>query len=108
MRARSPVRRSSRRLPRLVLSCCHVRLYSITKGQAAIREFTRPMRDSTGNLPSLPGVFPDYSAPVVRNAEDGERELTMMRGGMPSPQFVLKGRTVHSGVTNVRNVKSPH
>jgi len=83
-------------------------LYSITKGQAAIRDFTRAMRDSTGNLPSLPGVFPDYAAPVVRNRDDGERELTMMRWGMPSPQFLLKGRTVDSGVTNVRNGKSPH
>ncbi len=83
-------------------------LYSITKGQAAIREFTRAMRDRTGNLPSLPGVFPDYPAPVVRNGDDGERELTMMRWGMPSPQFVLKGRKTDRGVTNVRNVKSPH
>lgn len=83
-------------------------LYSITKGQAAIREFTRAMRDRTGNLPSLPGVFPDYPAPVVCNGADGERELTMMRWGMPSPQFVLKGRKTDSGVTNVRNVKSPH
>ena len=83
-------------------------LYSITRGQAAILEFTRAMRDSTGNLPPLPGVFPDYSAPVVRNAESGERELTMMRWGMPSPQFALKGRSVDGGVTNVRNVASPH
>ena len=83
-------------------------LYSITKGQAAIREFTRAMRDTTGNLPSLPGVFPDYPAPVVRNGTDGERELAMMRWGMPSPQFVLKGRKTDGGVTNVRNVKSPH
>lgn len=28
-------------------------------------------KDSVGNLPSLPGVFPDYPAPVVRNASDG-------------------------------------
>lgn len=78
-------------------------LYSITKGQAAILEFTRAMRDRTGNLPPLPSVFPDHPAPVVRNAADGERELTMMRWGMPAPQFVLKGRTVDSGITNVRN-----
>ncbi|WAP70458.1 SOS response-associated peptidase [Jiella pelagia] len=82
-------------------------LYSVTKGQQAIREFTRAMRDRTGNLPSLPGVFPDYAAPVVRNIE-GERELTMMRWGMPSPAFVLKNRKADPGVTNIRNVKSPH
>jgi putative SOS response-associated peptidase YedK len=43
-------------------------LYSITKGQAAIGAFTRAMRDRTGNLPPMPGVFPDYPAPIVRNA----------------------------------------
>jgi hypothetical protein len=30
----------------------------------------------------MPGVFPDYPAPVVRPA-DGGRELVMMRWGMP-------------------------
>jgi putative SOS response-associated peptidase YedK len=52
-------------------------LYSITKGPQAIRDFARATRDTTGNLPPIPGVFPDYSAPIVRNAEDGERELTI-------------------------------
>ena len=83
-------------------------LYSITKGPQAIREAARAMRDATGNLPPLSGVFPDYSAPIVRNAPDGVRELTMARWGMPSPQFALKGRNSDPGVTNVRNVASPH
>ncbi len=39
-------------------------LYSITKGPQAIREFARAVRDTTGNLPPIPGVFPDYSAPI--------------------------------------------
>jgi hypothetical protein len=46
----------------------------MTKGQQVIRQFTRAARDTTGNLPSLPGIFPDYPAPVVFNAPDGERE----------------------------------
>jgi putative SOS response-associated peptidase YedK len=83
-------------------------LYSITKGPQAIRDFARAMRDKTGNLPPIPGVFPDYSAPIVRNAEDGERELTMARWGMPSPFAAVKGRNSDPGVTNVRNVSSPH
>lgn len=33
-------------------------LYSMTKGQVAIRELARAMRDNTGNLPPLPGIFP--------------------------------------------------
>src|SRR5271166_2769301 len=64
-------------------------LYSITKGPQAIRDFARAIRDTTGNLPPIPGVFPDYSAPIVRNVVDGERELTMARWGMPSPVFAL-------------------
>ncbi len=32
----------------------------------------------------------------------------MMRWGMPSPAFALKGRKTDPGVTNVRNVTSPH
>jgi putative SOS response-associated peptidase YedK len=82
-------------------------LYSVTKGQAAIRELARAMGDRTGNLPPLPGIFPDYPAPIVRNRPEG-RELTMARWGMPSPAFALKGKKTDPGVTNVRNVKSPH
>jgi len=32
----------------------------------------------------MPGVFPDYPAPVVRNVGTG-REMVMMRWGMPPP-----------------------
>jgi putative SOS response-associated peptidase YedK len=46
-------------------------LYSLTKGQAAIIAFTRALRHATGNLPTLPGIFPDTMAPVVRNAPIG-------------------------------------
>ncbi|WP_020179139.1 SOS response-associated peptidase [Methylopila sp. M107] len=82
-------------------------LYSLTKGQAAIRELARALVDHTGNLPPMPGIFPDYPAPIVRNGADG-RELALARWGMPSPVFVLKGRNADSGVTNIRNVASPH
>ena len=83
-------------------------LYSHTGGPEAIRRLARVMRDVTGNLPPQPGIFPDFLAPIVRNAPDGERELTMARWGMPSPVFALKGRNSDPGVTNVRNVASPH
>ena len=43
-------------------------LYSIDIGQQGIRDIAKAMRDMTGNMPSLPGVFPDYFAPIVRNA----------------------------------------
>jgi putative SOS response-associated peptidase YedK len=83
-------------------------LYSITKGQQAIRDLAGAMRDLTGNLPMLPGVFPDYSAPIVRTAVDGVRELAMARWGMPSPTFAIVGKKTDPGVTNIRNVKSSH
>jgi putative SOS response-associated peptidase YedK len=63
-------------------------LYSQTKGRQAIIALARAMRDKTGNLPPLPGIFPDYRASVVRNAPDGVRELAMLRWGMPRPQSV--------------------
>jgi putative SOS response-associated peptidase YedK len=43
-------------------------LYSITTNQAAIIALFRVMNRYVGNLPPMPGVFPDYPAPVVRNA----------------------------------------
>jgi putative SOS response-associated peptidase YedK len=78
-------------------------LYSETKGQAAIRQLFKIYRDLTGNLPSFPAIFPDALAPVVRVAEDGQRELLTMRWSMPGPpQFG------GAPVTNIRNPKSPH
>ena len=82
-------------------------LYSLTKGQQAIRELAGAMIDRTGNLPPMPGIFPDYAAPIVRNGADG-RELAMARWGMPSPVFALEGKKTDPGVTNVRNLASPH
>jgi len=43
-------------------------LYSITTNQEAIRALFRVVNRYVGNLAPMPGVFPDYPAPVVRNA----------------------------------------
>jgi putative SOS response-associated peptidase YedK len=82
-------------------------LYSLTKGPQAIRDFTRAMFGDVGNMPPLPGIFPDYFAPIVRNRPDG-RELVTARWGMPSPKSVIEARKSDPGVTNIRNVASPH
>jgi hypothetical protein len=74
--------------------------YSITTNQAAIIALFRVINRYVGNLPPMPGVFPDYPAPVIRNT-DGGREMVMMRWGMPPPP-----RTGGPPVTNIRN--SPH
>jgi hypothetical protein len=49
-------------------------LYSTTTNQDAIIRLFRVMNRYVGNLPPMRGVFPDYPAPVVRNA-GAEREL---------------------------------
>lgn len=77
-------------------------LYSITRSQEAVRRLFASARDLTGNLPPLPAVYPDSTAPIVRVA-DGERQLEMMRWGMPGPP-AFGG----APVTNIRNTKSPH
>src|SRR5260370_7149154 len=63
-------------------------LYSLTKGQQAIREWAGVMNDRTGNLPPLPDIFPDYTAPIVPNQPDGLK-LAMPRLGMPTPVLSL-------------------
>jgi putative SOS response-associated peptidase YedK len=65
----------------------------------------KALRDGTGNLPPLRGIFPDYLAPIVRNGADG-RELAMARWGMPTPPKFLEGRKSDPGVTNIRNTAS--
>jgi putative SOS response-associated peptidase YedK len=83
-----------------------------------------------GNLAPMPGVFPDYKAPIVCNGAEG-RELATARWGMPSSSNALmdatrkraeklqaKGKQVDfkellrmepdGGTTDIRNVKSKH
>jgi putative SOS response-associated peptidase YedK len=82
-------------------------LYSQTKGPKAILDIAGAMINNAGNLAPIPGVFPDYEAPIVRNSSAG-RELVMARWGMPSPAFALKDKKSDPGITNVRNTASPH
>src|SRR5246500_5366662 len=77
-------------------------LYSITTNQAAIAGLFRRMNRYVGNLAPMPGVFPDYPAPVIRNAGDAE-EMVLMRWGMPPPPG-----TSGPPVTNIRNTSSSH
>jgi putative SOS response-associated peptidase YedK len=48
----------------------------------------------------MPGVFPDYPAPVIRNT-DGGTEMVTMRWGMPPPP-----RTGGPPITNIRDASS--
>lgn len=65
-------------------------LYSFQRGQAEVLAFIEAI-DGVGNLPPLPGIFPDYPAPIVRHVAGGTgRELAMARWGMPSPFFARR------------------
>jgi putative SOS response-associated peptidase YedK len=80
-------------------------LYSQKKSQAEVRDVAKAMVDRAGNMPSLPAIFPNRKAPVVRALPSGERELLMMRWGFPAPHLPgTKPRSPY--LTNVRNTNS--
>jgi putative SOS response-associated peptidase YedK len=94
-------------------------LYSQTKSQDAMRHVFEDMveenetfEDVLGNLPTMAGIFPDYPAPIIRpRFTGGVRQgwqLTSARWGMPTPHVFLEGKRTDPGVTNIRNVASPH
>ena len=67
-------------------------LYNVTTNQEAIRQFTRAMIDSIGNLQPSLDLYPDQMGPIVRNTGAG-RELAMVRWGLPSSQQALMQAT---------------
>ena len=86
----------------LVLPMCN--LYSQTKSQDAMRhvfetviEESEDLIDTSGNLPAMAGIFPDYPAPIIRHAAQGGWELTKARWGMPTPQVFLEGKRTDPG-----------
>jgi putative SOS response-associated peptidase YedK len=90
-------------------------LYSQTKSQDAMRhlfddvlEGGEELEDTIGNLPPLTGIWPDYAAPIIKPKSDGSWQLAMARWGMPTPAKFLEGKRTDPGVTNIRNVASPH
>ena len=101
------------------------------KARAEIAGLVRAMTDRNNNQPPMPGVFPDYPAPIVLKGADGAREMRDVRWGMPSSKKALldaatkradklraKGQAVDfnellrmepdKGTTNIRNTASKH
>jgi putative SOS response-associated peptidase YedK len=96
-----------------LLAMCN--LYALTKGQQALRDLAAalalgPLDDQLGNLPALPGIYPDAEAPIIglSRADTPGPVLKRARWGLPSPAFALAGKRVDRGITNVRNTASPH
>ncbi len=105
-------------------------LYNVTTNQEAIRQISRALIDSIGNLEPELDLYPDQMGPIVRNTPAG-RELAKVRWGLPSSQKAqldaatkradklrAKGKEVNfdellriepdGGTTNVRNTSSRH
>jgi putative SOS response-associated peptidase YedK len=105
-------------------------LYSHTRNVEAIRKLFANFNDAGVNVPPLPGIFPDYAAPIVRNDVGGPR-LAMTRWGMPTSREVIFDNATKradklraknkefdfqellkmepdSGTTNVRRTDSKH
>jgi hypothetical protein len=53
-------------------------LCSITTNQDAIASLFRVLSQYVGKLPPMPGMFPDYPAPAIRN-DAVVREMIVMR-----------------------------
>lgn len=78
-------------------------LYSVVSNREAIRRLSQAMSDSIGNLPELPGIYPDYLAPIVRLNSAGEREIVLARWGMPSLVKHVPPDKTNIGTTNIRH-----
>ena len=61
-----------------------------------------PWSPQIARLPPMPGVFPDYPAPVVRNSREG-REIVLVRLG-----HAAASEDGRPAVINIRNTSSPH
>ncbi len=81
-------------------------LYSMVSNKEAIREFAKFLRvtPEADNLPTFPAIFADGRGPIVRATDDGSRELAVVRWGVPSQAWALKGKNRDPGTTNLRQL----
>ena len=56
----------------------------MTSNRDAMQQIAKAFNQKVGNLPPLPGIYPDYLAPIVILNAQGEREIVLARWGLPS------------------------
>jgi len=76
-------------------------LYSMTRNTKAIRDLFRVSSNRAAAIEPKDAIFPGHVAPVVRLAEDGERELTALSWGF----VLLQPGKAPRRVTNTRDDK---
>lgn len=81
-------------------------LYKIEATSNQLKTAVGSYIDLTNGASFDESIYPDYSAPIIRNNLDGP-ELALSRWGMPTPPIYVKGEA-DKGITNVRNVASKH
>lgn len=67
----------------------------------------RTVIDRIGNFEPRDGIYPDQTGMILRN-EGKDAVLQMARWGMPSPPQFHSKSGIDRGVTNIRNIGSPH
>jgi putative SOS response-associated peptidase YedK len=77
-------------------------LYSVTTNRQAMIALSKALSDAVGNFPGLPGVYPDYFAPIVRLDANGQREIILARWGLPSLKDEPSDKP-NRGTTNIRH-----
>jgi putative SOS response-associated peptidase YedK len=76
-------------------------LYSLNKRRDMIARMFRVSHNRAVDYVPLPAIFPGHVAPVVRQADDGEREISLMSWGF----LLLQDGRAPKRVTNVRDDK---
>jgi len=76
-------------------------LYSQLKPREAMRDLFEVSDNRASTFEPMPAIFPANDAPVIRAAEDGDRELVLSSWGFPLP---MKGKAPKR-VTNMRDDK---
>lgn len=76
-------------------------LYSQTRNVEAIRRLFAVSHNRATSIDPQPAIFPGWNGSVIRNAEDGERELVTMSWGF----VLLQPGKAPRRVTNVRDDK---
>ncbi len=81
-------------------------LYNIKMHSAELKNAVGFYIDLTNSASFDDKIYPDSTAPILRNNLDGP-ELAFSRWGMPTPPMYVKGEA-DKGITNVRNISSRH
>jgi Phage portal protein, lambda family len=67
----------------------------------------RRLVDRAGSMPSLPAIYPDCNAPIIRSGAEC-RELVMARSCMPTPSQCMVCKRTDPRATSIRRVSSSH